>query len=130
MLHHSNVGPIIGNNNKEVRHDYYQWVTLALIAQAAITCLPTYIWKVWEGGRIKSLVEGLHHPGLPQETRDNSKRIIKQFMLQGAHHQRFYLFRFMVCDVLNLASVIGQLYFINYMVGDIFTAFGFDIIKV
>jgi innexin len=125
-MHHSN----IGSHGTEVRHNYYQWVTLALIAQAAITHLPTFLWKVWEGGRIKSLVTGLHHPCLPLETRESSKRIIMQFLLRGAHHQGFYLFRFMICDLLNLAVVIGQFYFINYMVGDIFTKHGFDMIKV
>lgn len=125
-MHHSN----IGSHGTEVRHNYYQWVTLVLIAQAAITYLPTFLWRAWEGGRIKSLVTGLHHPCLPLETRESSKRIIMQFLLQGAHRQGFYLFRFMICDLLNLGVVIGQLYFINYMVGDIFTKNGFDTIKV
>jgi innexin len=120
----------VGSSGHEVRHDYYQWVTLALIAQVAITYLPTFLWKAWEGGRIKSLVTGLQHPCLSDETRESSKRMIKRFLLRGAGHQRFYLCRFMICDLLNLAVVIGQLYFINFMVGDLFTAFNFDIIKV
>jgi len=127
-MHHLNIG--MGGMKDEVRHNYYQWVTLALIAMAALTYFPTFLWRSWEGGRIKSLVVGLHTPCLSPDTREASKRLIKQFVMKGAHHQRAYLFRFMLCDLLNLAVVVGQLYFINYLVGNIFTLFGFDIIKV
>ncbi|CAB3366726.1 Hypothetical predicted protein [Cloeon dipterum] len=123
---HINVGY---SNGSEIKHDYYQWVTLTLIAQAALTYLPTFLWKVWEGGRIKSLTLGLQSACIPLEELPQRKAQIKQFLIKGLGLQRLYLFRFAFCDCLNVCVVFIQLYFINLMVGDLFTI-GFDFFQV
>ncbi|XP_059486312.1 innexin inx2-like [Neocloeon triangulifer] len=126
---HMNVG-VEDSTKTQIRHDYYQWVSLALIAQAALTYLPSFVWRIWEGGRIKSLASGLLSPCVTSEVRGLAKGNIKHFLVQGSHLQRFYLARFVFCDLLNLAVIFAQLFFINLLVGNVFTMFGFDALKV
>jgi hypothetical protein len=38
---------------------YYQWIVFVFIGQAMIFYLPSYLWSVWEGGRLKMLCENL-----------------------------------------------------------------------
>jgi innexin len=40
-------------------HAYYQWVPCVLFLQALMFHLPHVIWRSWENGKIKALVDGL-----------------------------------------------------------------------
>lgn len=40
-------------------HAYYQWVPFVLFVQGLFFYFPHKLWKSWEGGKIKKLVEGL-----------------------------------------------------------------------
>lgn len=46
-------------DDDEMRHTYYQWVCFVLLGQAALFYTPRYLWKIWEGGRLKALVTDL-----------------------------------------------------------------------
>lgn len=34
---------------------YYQWVVIAILMEAFIFYLPSYLWKIWEGKRLEHL---------------------------------------------------------------------------
>ena len=38
-------------------HKYYQWVCFTLFFQAILFYIPRYLWKTWEAGKIKMLVQ-------------------------------------------------------------------------
>ena len=46
-----------GVRNSEIYHNYYQWVCLLLVVQAALCYSPWAYWKSVERGRIRKLVE-------------------------------------------------------------------------
>lgn len=48
---------VTDDTDEIIKHKYYQWVFLVLLLQAFFFYLPRYIWKVWEGGRIRMIVE-------------------------------------------------------------------------
>lgn len=56
-------------------HDYYQWVGLVFVCQAICFYFPKYLWDLWEGGKIKALVEGIDSNSLIRglETREELK---------------------------------------------------------
>ena len=45
----------------QVKHQaYYQWVAFVLFFQGLLFYLPHLLFKMWEGGKIKNIISGLH----------------------------------------------------------------------
>jgi hypothetical protein len=40
-------------------HDYHRWICVVLFMQAAAIYLPSLVWKVAEGGKVKLLIQDL-----------------------------------------------------------------------
>lgn len=58
VIPHPGIGPIYPDDEKK-HHAYYQWVPFFLFLQAIAFYLPHLLWRNFEGGKIKKLVEGL-----------------------------------------------------------------------
>ena len=79
-------------------HKYYQWICFALIFQAILFYTPRYLWKTWENGKIKMLVQDMNVPILDQHTKkDRITLIIDYFSVNRSHHQ-FYTLKFLFCE--------------------------------
>lgn len=51
--------PDIQVNEERIRfHSYYQWVPFVLFFQAITFYIPHWIWKMWEGGKIRMITNG------------------------------------------------------------------------
>lgn len=48
-----------GPNEEILSQKYYQWVCIVFIFQALLFYIPRYLWKTWEGGRLRILVKDL-----------------------------------------------------------------------
>ena len=48
-----------GQTWTRVYHTYYQWIPPVLMLYTALFYVPRYVWKRWEGDRMKLLTEGL-----------------------------------------------------------------------
>lgn len=46
-------------DDEQIKHIYYQWVCFVLLGQAVMFYTPRYLWKMWEGGRLKALASDL-----------------------------------------------------------------------
>lgn len=57
-LPHPGIGPVYPDDQIK-HHAYYQWVPFVLFTQAIFFYLPHLLWRSWEGGKIKKLVDGL-----------------------------------------------------------------------
>lgn len=53
------VGPAKSDDDEQIKHTYYQWVCFVLLGQATMFYAPRYLWKMWEGGRLKALAADL-----------------------------------------------------------------------
>lgn len=116
-------------------HKYYQWVCFALFFQAMLFYIPRYLWKIWEGGRIRMLVSELSCPILVganskgnKEIEDKRKMIVDYFH-NNLHLQEFYVYRFILCEVLNLFNCIAQIYFMDYFLDGEFSNYGLEVLK-
>lgn len=56
---YAGVGPFIKDDDEQIKHTYYQWVCFVLLGQAVMFYIPRYLWKIWEGGRLKALASDL-----------------------------------------------------------------------
>ncbi|XP_025412910.1 innexin inx2-like [Sipha flava] len=110
-------------------HKYYQWVCFVLFFQAMFFYLPRYIWKTWEGGRIKMLVLDLDCPIISEECKTDHKKILIDYFATNLHTQNFYAIQFFLCELLNLVNVIAQIFFMDYFLDGEFSTYGSDILK-
>lgn len=110
-------------------HKYYQWVCFALFFQAMLFYVPRYLWKTWEGGRIKMLVLDLNYPIVSEDCKSDRKRLLVDYFTTNLHMQNFYAFRFFICEVLNFINVVGQIFFMDYFLDGEFSTYGRDVLS-
>lgn len=147
LLPHPGIGPL--KEDDPIRHHaYYQWVPFILFAQAMMFYLPHNLWRSWEGGKIKALVDGLQMISLSrhvkteedlkinktytlpsQHTVDGRVRRIKAAFLQHIRVNRFWASRLIICEHLNLLNLIIQVAFTNRFLGGQFYSLGVDFIR-
>ncbi|KAA0201480.1 hypothetical protein HAZT_HAZT007222 [Hyalella azteca] len=123
--------PALIKEGSEVRyHKYYQWVTLMLYFQAILFYLPRYIWKVWEGGKMKLLSSGVNTVIIDQEDKQVRLEALLSYFNSNLHGHKFYAVKYVLCEIANFANVIGQIYFTDRFLGYQFTTYGTDVLFV
>ncbi|CAI6351242.1 unnamed protein product [Macrosiphum euphorbiae] len=110
-------------------HKYYQWVCFVLFFQAMFFYLPRYMWKTWEGGRIKMLVLDLNCPIISEECKNDRKKLLIDYFATNLHTQNFYAIRFFLCEFLNFVNVIAQIFFMDYFLEGEFSTYGSDVLR-
>lgn len=110
-------------------HKYYQWVCFTLFFQAMLFYIPRYLWKTWEGGRIKMLVLDLNCPIVSADCKADRKRLIVDYFSTNLHMQNFYAIRFFICEVLNFINVVGQIFFMDFFLDGEFSTYGRDVLR-
>ncbi|XP_011864067.1 PREDICTED: innexin inx2 [Vollenhovia emeryi] len=126
---HPGVGPHVEGVDEVKYHKYYQWVCFTLFFQAILFYLPRYLWKIWEGGRIKMLVLDLNCPVVSEDCKGDRRKLLVDYFAMNLHSQNFYAYRFFVCELLNFVNVVGQIFFINFFLDGEFTTYGSDVIR-
>lgn len=110
-----------------IYHQYYQWVCFVLFLQAAMFYVPRYVWKIWEGGRMKAL--GLDMPLTSDDDYRVRKDVIVSYFVARHNNHGFYFGRYFVCELLNLINVVGQIFFTDRFLGGAFTTYGSEVIR-
>uniref|UniRef100_A0A224XSQ0 Innexin n=2 Tax=Panstrongylus TaxID=65342 RepID=A0A224XSQ0_9HEMI len=110
-------------------HKYYQWVCFVLFFQAILFYIPRYLWKTWEGGRIKMLVLDLNCPVISEDCKEDRKKLLVDYFTSNLHTQNFYAIRFFICEVLNFVNVLAQIYFMDFFLDGEFTTYGSDVVR-
>lgn len=110
-------------------HKYYQWVCFTLFFQAILFYIPRYLWKNWEGGRIKMLVLDLNCPVISEDCKSDRRKLLVDYITTNLHLQNFYAYRFFLCEVLNFINVFGQIYFMDFFLDGEFTTYGSDVVR-
>uniref|UniRef100_A0A0V0GBJ4 Innexin n=1 Tax=Triatoma dimidiata TaxID=72491 RepID=A0A0V0GBJ4_TRIDM len=110
-------------------HKYYQWVCFVLFFQAILFYIPRYLWKTWEGGRIKMLVLDLNCPVISEDCKEDRKKLLVDYFASNLHTQNFYAIRFFICEFLNFVNVLAQIYFMDFFLDGEFTTYGSDVVR-
>ncbi|XP_025421571.1 innexin inx2-like [Sipha flava] len=110
-------------------HKYYQWVCFVLLFQAMFFYLPRYMWKSWEGGRVKMLILDLNCPIISEECKADRKKLLVDYFSTNLHLQNFYANRFFLCEFLNFVNVIAQICFMDHFLDGEFSTYGTDVLK-
>lgn len=114
---------------KKVYHKYYQWVCFVLFIQAMFFYIPRYLWKIWEGGRLRSLVLGLNNPVISAEERSDQIGLLTHYLKTNLRYHDSYFYYFVVCEILNFLNVIFQMYLVDAFLGGAFSTYGLEVLR-
>ncbi|XP_018802283.1 PREDICTED: innexin inx5 [Bactrocera latifrons] len=95
---------------------YYQWVIMLLLLQSVFFYFPSFLWKMWEGQRLKQLCSEVGDALIPENTYvERLKLLVKYFSTNYKEIHFCYMVKGLTCEVLNF--VIG---IINILLLDVF----------
>ncbi|KAF2358629.1 Innexin, partial [Trinorchestia longiramus] len=148
-LHYGEVGvdmpyPGVGPNTVEdsvTYHTYYQWVPWVLVAQGTMFYLPHLIWKNWEGGLFRSIIQNLSIVDFLSAdksgksisnyfNRQNQYEALSVYLTDSLHTHKGWSSRFIFCEFLNLLVTILTMFFTNFFLGGEFFTYGFKVVSM
>ncbi|XP_037818812.1 innexin inx7 [Lucilia sericata] len=135
------IGPYETQEEPIKRHAYYQWVPFVLFGQALCFYLPHFLWKTWEGGRVRALVFGLRMVGLTKYLQNKSLKIgnlnipsmdemdlrikdIRRTMIDRMRLNQSWGAHLVFAEILNLLNILLQIYCTNKFLGGAFYTLG------
>nr|CAI5834937.1 unnamed protein product [Callosobruchus analis] len=110
--------------NSTSRQVYYQWICIVFGIQSALFYLPRYLWKAWEGGRLRLLVEDLSGPLISSNWNNTTRDKLVRCLLTGSYFDKIYAVRFCFCEILNFVHVVAQIYFMDWFITGNFISYG------
>ena len=135
--HHKEVGIDVAHPGVEsysedktrVYHKYYQWVCFALLLQGMCFYFPRYLWKNWESGRIRSLMQNLDDPILQGEEKRKQVSCLVDYFSQTLKSNQAYFAQFVFCEALNFINVLFQICFVDYFLNGSFSSYGLEVLR-
>lgn len=112
-----------------VYHKYYQWVCFALLLQGMCFYIPRYLWKNWESGRIRSLMQNLDDPILRGEEKRKQISCLVGYFTQTLRTNQTYFAQFVFCEALNFINVLCQICFVDYFLNGSFSSYGIEVLR-
>jgi hypothetical protein len=88
-----------------------------------------YLWKSWENGKLKMLVMDLNKPLVADEVKEDREELLVSYFCHNLHSHNYYAFKYFLCELLNFANVVGQIYFMDMFLGGEFTTYGSDVVR-
>ena len=101
----------------------------SLFLQAMLFYTPRYLWKLWEGGRLRSLVSDLRCPVLADDQRKDQIDMLVHYLKLNRKKNNPYFWYFVICELFNFFNVFIQIYLIDAFLGGVFVNYGLDVIK-
>ncbi|XP_069687407.1 innexin inx7-like [Periplaneta americana] len=139
VIPHPGIGPFLENEHHVIRHAYYQWVPFVLSLQAAMFYIPHYIWKSFEGARLKAFVIGLQYANLSADGRriglkdyaipskiEREKEIgkVRKAFIERLHINKPWAFCMIFCEILNFINICLQIFITDVFLGGAFWTLG------
>nr|XP_027217939.1 innexin inx2-like [Penaeus vannamei] len=132
---HPGVGPSEPDDELTF-HTYYQWVPFVLFVQGILFYVPHWIWKMWEKGLFKTVIQNL---SIRDYLGDNLKKYfgkneeIKKLCDYVTFHrknERGWAYKFFFCEALYLVNAVCIFFFTDWFLGGQFLSYGSDVIQV
>lgn len=109
-------------------HKYYQWVCVVLFLQAVTFYVPRYLWKTWEGGRIRALSQDLSVV-VTAERKSERIRVLTDYFAKNVNAHNLYAYQYAACELFNFAIVIAHIVFLDWFLEREFRTYGVDVLR-
>ncbi|AAS79822.1 innexin Vnx-d5.2 [Ichnoviriform fugitivi] len=109
-------------------YSYYQWISIVLVLKATLLYIPHYIWKCWEGGKIQSLAGELDVAVLSEDTLNRRVTSLVDYLFSQLHSHNRYAYQYMTCELLNVITIVAQIWLMNVFIGKDFHLYGIEVI--
>ncbi|CAG2167453.1 unnamed protein product, partial [Oppiella nova] len=116
------------STDERVYHSYYQWVCFILAFQALLFYIPRYLWKSWEAGRFKKMLQGLNNPILNQGVKNTKRGLLVDYLYKNLGNNNTLFAVHVVTEGLNLLNVCLQIVLMDRFLGGQFTSYGWDVL--
>lgn len=90
---------------------------------------PHWLWKTWEGGKLDSIVMGLSLPVMQRDARQEKINMLADYLHASIHYHNFYAIKFFLCELLNLANTIFNIWLMDKFLGGMFFTYGIDVLS-
>ncbi|XP_025834051.1 innexin inx1 isoform X2 [Agrilus planipennis] len=79
---HPGIANDFDDEDAQKYYTYYQWVCFVLFFQGLACYTPKFLWDIWEGGLMKTLVMGLHIGICHEKEKKTKKKILIEYLMQ------------------------------------------------
>jgi len=91
---------------------------------------PKWLWEMWEGGLMTTIVCGLNVGLRTEEENKQKKGILINYLNRHLNLHNWYAFRYWFCEVLCLINVIFQMFVMNWFFKGDFLTYGLDVLTL
>lgn len=125
---HPDVGP--DKDGQPRFHTYYQWVPFMLFIHGLFFYLPHWIWKTWEGGKVKMMSADIRGTALTDsKARQEKREQVVDYLIATRNHHKKYAYAYFGCEVLNLINTIVTMFIIDKFLGYTFLKYGLKVLE-
>ncbi|XP_023231288.1 innexin shaking-B-like [Centruroides sculpturatus] len=110
-------------------HKYYQWVCFMLFLQALFFYFPRWLWRMWENGKIQSLMMDLDCPICAENEKKQKKKLLVDYIINSLHQHDWYAAKYFVCEIIAFVNVIGQMLLMDKFFSGEFLNYGLEVLK-
>lgn len=71
---------------------------------------PRWLWKSWEGGKIRALMMDLDVAVCTEIEKKTKKKLILDYLWENLRYHNWWAYRYYLCEALALVNVIGNYY--------------------
>lgn len=110
-------------------HKYYQWVCFMLFFQATLFYIPRWLWKLWEGGKIQTLMMDLDVGMCGETERKHKKKLLVDYLVNSLRQHDWYVAKYFTCEFMAFANVVGQIFLMDKFFDGEFLTYGLEVIR-
>jgi len=121
---HPGVGPYNPKVDEISYRSYYQWVPMFLFLQSILFYCPHLLLKIWEGGKVASVMCGLNNLLIDREDRRKKQVIFANYFVDNLNSHNIWAVKILLCKLLSLANILFNMYFIDVFLDGQFSTYG------